>query len=422
MLIQTLALIHHITTMLFGIFLSAFFLGAKQDRKNILLLLSTGAVSGLLYYPVILALGASWADPIYPLLVHLPLFLLLVFYYKYRWLPALVSILTAYLCCQFSNWAGILAFSICELDWVYYLTRILTTCAVFSLLSRHLCQTTALLLSKSDRDLYILGAMPLVYYLFDYVTTKFSTLLYSGSKVVVEFLAFSMCLSYVIFLLVYFQEYELKNRAEQYGQLTAMQLSSLRSEIEQARISERRLRILRHDTRHHLSAIESLIRQQHPEKALDYIREINQHYDDTVLHSFCSNELLNSVLSIYSARFAEQDITFDAEIEAPEKLPCSEMTFCAILSNILENAMHAVQKQSGQDRRVYLSIFERSGHLLMLEKNPTDTPPVFSDGIPVTAREGHGVGVQSVIYYVEQEHGQYQFYLDGRDFTVRILL
>ena len=422
MLLQALTLIHHITTMLFGIFLSAFFLGAKQDRKNILLLLSTGAVSGLLYYPVVLALGTSWADPIYPLLVHLPLFLLLVFYYKYRWLPALVSILTAYLCCQFSNWAGILAFSICGLDWVYYLTRIFTTCAVFFLLSRHLCQTTALLLSKSDRDLYILGAMPLVYYLFDYVTTKFSTLLYSGSKVVVEFLAFSMCLSYVIFLLVYFQEYELKNRAEQYGQLTAMQLSSLRSEIEQARISERRLRILRHDTRHHLSAIESLIRQQHPEKALDYIREINQHYDDTILHSFCSNELLNSVLSIYSARFAEQDITFDAEIEAPEKLPCSEMTFCAILSNVLENAMHAVQKQSGQDRRVYLSIFERSGHLLMLEKNPTDTPPVFSDGIPVTAREGHGIGVQSVIYYVEQEHGQYQFYLDGRDFTVRILL
>ena len=33
--------------------------------------------------------------------------------------------------------------------------------------------------------------------------------------------------------------------------------------------------------------------------------------------------------------------------------------------------------------------------LLMLEKNPTDTPPVFSDGIPVTAREGHGLGVQS---------------------------
>lgn len=101
------------------------------------------------------------------------------------------------------------------------------------------------------------------------------------------------------------------------------------------------------------------------------------------------------MLSIYSARFAEQDITFDAEIEAPEKLPCSEMTFCAILSNVLENAMHAVRKQSSQDRRVYLSIFERSGHLLMLEKNPTDTPPVFSDGIPVLPGKGMGLACRA---------------------------
>lgn len=64
--------------------------------------------------------------------------------------------------------------------------------------------------AKSDRELYILGAMPFVYYVFDYSTTKFSMLLYSGNKVVVEFLAFAMCISYVIFLFVYFQEYELK--------------------------------------------------------------------------------------------------------------------------------------------------------------------------------------------------------------------
>ena len=49
MLLQALTLIHHITTMLFGIFLSAFFLGAKQDKKNILLLLSTGAVLSLIH-------------------------------------------------------------------------------------------------------------------------------------------------------------------------------------------------------------------------------------------------------------------------------------------------------------------------------------------------------------------------------------
>ncbi len=112
-----------------------------------------------------------------------------------------------------------------------------------------------------------------------------------------EFLAFSMCLSYVVFLLVYFREYEMKHRAEQYGELMDMQLDSLRTEIDQTRVSEHRLAILRHDMRHHLAAIETFIRQQKTARALEYIQEINRHYDDTVIRSFCKNELLNSVLS-----------------------------------------------------------------------------------------------------------------------------
>ena len=193
-------------------------------------------------------------------------------------------------------------------------------------------------------------------------------LLYSGNKVVVEFLAFAMCISYVIFLFVYFQEYELKNRAEQYGQLTNMQLNSLHSEIEQVRSSEHRMKILRHDMRHHLAAIQTFISQQEPERALDYIQEINKQYDDTVIHSFCRNELLNSVLSIYQTRFAENQIVFDVQIQTSQTLCCSEMTFCAILSNLLENAMHAVTKLPEEKRIVHLSIFEKGNHLLILQK------------------------------------------------------
>ena len=35
MLLQILTYTHHLTTMLFGIFLSAFFLGVKQNKKNV---------------------------------------------------------------------------------------------------------------------------------------------------------------------------------------------------------------------------------------------------------------------------------------------------------------------------------------------------------------------------------------------------
>lgn len=422
MLLQILTITHHITTMFFGIFLSAFFLGVKQNRTNILFLFSVSTVCSFFYLVFMEFCGPDYTAILYPLLIHLPLFLLLVFYYHFRWLPALLSLLTAYLCCQFSNWIGILAFSVIKLDWVYYLVRIIVTVSVFFLLSRQLCQTTALLLSKPNRQLYILGAVPFIYYVFDYLTTKLTNLLYSGSDVVVEFLSFTLCLSYMIFLLIYFHEYELKNQAELNSQLADMQMTSLRLEIEQVRNSEQRIKILRHDMRHHLAAIQTFILQNETDRALSYIHEINEHYDDTVIITFCKNDLVNAVLSIYQSQCKEKQITFDVQVRVSPTLSFSEMTFCAILSNLLENAILAVLDLPEEDRLIHLSIFEKADHLLILQKNPTLHMPVFVNDIPVTTRKNHGIGVQSVIYYVEKEHGQYQFYMENGNFVVRIIL
>ena len=278
MLLQILFYTHHLTTLLFGVFLSAFFLGVNQDRKNIGILLLSALSSGLLYLISIFLIGTEFSDEIYPFVVHLPLLLILVFYYKFRWLQSLTSILTAYLCCQYSNWAGIFVLTLTHQEWCYYLCRILVTLIVFFLLCRYLCPTTALLFEKSDRELSIICSMPFVYYLFDYATTKFSSLLYSGSKVVSEFMGFALCLSYLLFLIIYFREYELKSRTEQYNELINMQLRSLRSEIEQAKKSEHNMSILRHDMRHHLMILQTYVQNQETDKALDYIQQIHQTY------------------------------------------------------------------------------------------------------------------------------------------------
>lgn len=104
----------------------------------------------------IFLIGTEFSDEIYPFVVHLPLLLILVFYYKFRWLQSLTSILTAYLCCQYSNWAGIFVLTLTHEEWCYYLCRILVTLIVFFLLCKYLCPTTALLFEKSDRELNII--------------------------------------------------------------------------------------------------------------------------------------------------------------------------------------------------------------------------------------------------------------------------
>lgn len=408
--------------MLFGIFLSAFFLGVKQDKKNILQLLSLAFVSGILYVLCVFLFGTETVDQIYPLIVHAPLLFVLVLYYKFRVLPSLISIFTACLCCQCSNWMGLFALALTGQEWCYYVCRILVTVGAFILLCRYVCQTTAMLFAKTDRELLIIGSLPIIYYIFDYATTKFSSLLYSGNKAVPEFLGFAMCLTYLLFLLVYFREYELKNKAEQYNEMIRMQLSSLHTEMESTRKSEQRMSILRHDTRHHLSAIRTLIQQGESDKALEYLNEVSQTYDDTVIKTYCKNEMVNSVLSIYNSRFEERRIHWEVQVSIGEKLPCSEMMFCAILSNVLENAMHAVQELPQEKRLIQLALSEKSGHLLLMAKNTVQNAPVFIDGVPVTERSGHGLGARSIVYYVEKLNGQYQFFMENGDFVVMIIL
>ena len=67
MLLQILTYTHHLTTMLFGIFLSAFFLGVKQNKKNVCILLGGGAVSGLFFLICNTVFGSLFTEAVYPI-------------------------------------------------------------------------------------------------------------------------------------------------------------------------------------------------------------------------------------------------------------------------------------------------------------------------------------------------------------------
>lgn len=105
--------------------------------------------------------------------------------------------------------------------------------------------------------------------------------------------------------------------------------------------------------------------------------------------------MVNSVLSIYNSRFEERRIHWEVQVSIGEKLPCSEMMFCAILSNVLENAMHAVQELPQEKRLIQLALSEKSGHLLLMAKNTVQNALVFIDGVLVTERSGHGLGPEA---------------------------
>lgn len=79
MILQLLTGIHNLTTQLFGIFISAFFLGVKPSMKNFGKLLLFALVDVFFYWGINLFTGTEFANQLYPVLVHLPLILFLFF-------------------------------------------------------------------------------------------------------------------------------------------------------------------------------------------------------------------------------------------------------------------------------------------------------------------------------------------------------
>lgn len=422
MFLQILSLTHNLTTMLFGIFISAFFLGVKQNSKNILTLFLLFCCEGILYISAIMLLGETASNRLYAIIVHLPLILFLVLRYKDSIVSSCISVFSAYLCCQISNWIGLFVLTVTDTQWSYYISRILTTVLTFFLLCKYVCRTTEAIFAKSTRELCIIGFLPSIYYVSDYAFTKLSDLLYSGNKAVVEFMGFAFCISYLTFLFIYFQEYENKQEIRQYSELMEIQLLSTQKEIEQVKRSKHKLAILRHDMRHHLNIILTQLQNDHTTQAVNYIREISNAYDDTVITTYCKNEMINSVISIYQTRFSNKKITLNCDISVDKVLPCPDIAICTILSNALENSTHALENMDIERKWINLMIAKKQDHLLLQIENPILQAPKFVDGIPTSGRKDHGIGVKSIIYYVEQLNGQCHFSISDHCFILKIII
>lgn len=427
MLLQVLSFIHNISTMVFGIFISAFFLGVRRNSRNIIILLCFSAFEGFLYITGSLLFGELLIQCCYALVVHVPLIAGLILYYKYPLVSSCISVFSAYLCCQLSNWSGLLMLTITKEQWCYYASRILITVITFFLLCRFVCRTTETIFTRDTKELYIIGFLPTTYYISDYTFTKLSNLLYSSNKLIVEFMGFTLCISYFAFLFVYFHEYENKQEIKQYGKLMEMQLLSVKKEIKQVEQNKQKLTILRHDMRHHLDIILTQLQINDTEKAVRYIKEISDSYDDTVITTYCKNQMLNSVVSIYHTRFTENGITFYYDITVDESLSCPDAAICTILSNALENCIHALEHMEiretvSKKKWVRLTVSQKGTHLLLHIENPVSQIPKFVDGIPTSKQKGHGIGVKSIVYYVEQLNGQYQFSISNHLFILRIII
>ena len=421
MISEVLFIVHSALLLFFGVFLSAAFSGIKITAKNIGILTLFSAASGIIQLVFLFVFSEELVWKTYPLISHLPLFLLFFFGYKKKASTAIISICTAYLCCQPAKWIGLSVKAFSENSSAEYIARILTLALVFSLIFFKLSDYMAEIFSKEEKAVYIFGITPILYYVFDYISVIYTDFWTSHIHEAAEFLSLSLCIVFLVFCFVYHREYEEKADALRKEQIIRITVEEQKKELDAVKHSDGVIRIMRHDMRHFLANLSASIDNDDKATAKKMISSYVENIDSTVIKNYCGNTTINYILSSFAEKCKEEQIDFVCHAEVLD-IACDETMLSTIISNALDNAINAQKRLPKENRKIKIMIKNHNEKLLLSIKNPFAKAPVFINGVPVSNKKGHGFGTQSIVYLTERMGGNCRFEVENNEFVLMVVI
>lgn len=137
---------------------------------------------------------------------------------------------------------------------------------------------------------------------------------------------------------------------------------------------------------------------------------------------WCSNAVLDAILTAYFQRAKEKNIRLDVNLAIPDELPIPAAELSTVFANALENMIHEVERLPMEERRMICKCI--SAPRLMLEfSNPCRGEVKFgSDGLPLTQGSGHGIGTRSIAAFAEKHHAVCSFRMEHGWFKLQLAL
>lgn len=163
------------------------------------------------------------------------------------------------------------------------------------------------------------------------------------------------------------------------------------------------LRIQRHDYLNHLQVVYGLLELQEYEELCRYLEPVYKDMQKTGKALKTSMPAVNALLKAKMDEAESRGIDFYVEVKSDLKaLKAEAWELCKVLANLLDNAMTALEDQTGE-RKIELDIAETPEAFCFDVLNNGPMIPeamqkaIFKQGITTKKGEGHGMGLAIVM-------------------------
>lgn len=200
---------------------------------------------------------------------------------------------------------------------------------------------------------------------------------------------------------------------EQRNFVLRRQIDAVSEQNELMQASQHEAEAMKRRLAENYAAIEKLLVAGKRREAMEFVGRQTKLLDSTAVKVFCRSPLINAALSLYSRRARKLGIKFSCKVDLPAKFSIDESDLAVLLSNLLENAITASQKNPA-DREISL-VMRNVGDQYVLEiTNRFDLPiKIGSNGLPYTKEIGHGLGMSSLELFANKYDAFVDFSHEG---------
>ncbi len=406
-----------------GMTMAFLFLKSRLPRrKTILIFFGTVLLLMAVEIALTFAFSVYLVLRLYGLIVHIPTLLVTALLSRYRGWRLLFQFLSSFLFCAMIQQAGGLAYYCAgQQVWAPWLTFLILTPPVLWLLHSRICPAVFQVLDELQRGWSMICLSLAAYWLI--VSYLFPG--YVGLDTVSTFVKpmFSLLMvGFYCVLILLFSSVKREAEARYQIQLTALSLSALQSRIDTIQTMEEAVRIERHDLRHRFRAIAELVAQGKNQEALDFLGAAQAQLEERKPVHWCRPPVLDAVFSSYFSQAQRKDIRVDAHIALADQLPVEEAELAIVFSNALENAIHACMRLPEEQREIRCKVISYPNLMFEFSNPYTGTVRFDERGLPVSSRQGHGIGSHSIAAFCEKHGAAYQYTAENGQFTLRVIL
>ena len=258
-------------------------------------------------------------------------------------------------------------------------------------------------------------------YSFMGIVCFFQVYRFDYSERLIQFWTFYLVCLFIVcgifmFYFLFIKEEEKKKLLYMRNDMLEVSYQSLRKAYDENRM-------MYHDFKNHLLVINQLLQEKRTKEVLEYINTCI-HWTLTInqrVETGC--KIIDIIVNCKIADAIDKDIDFKYEIDYIGEICIKDNDMCALLANLLDNAIEACEKIEKEERRIYLRIKKKNEMLLIWIENSKEDRKLAKRDFFRTCKENkelHGLGMKSIDNVIKKYDGHKEYEILKDKFLIYI--